>query len=915
METSDLIVTKLNTPISNRYTVKRKHLLDKLQYATKDGTNLVLLLAPAGFGKTTLLSQWAEDQKYLGWYSLDQRDSDACRFLKYLIATLDKIGVINGEETLAHLDDHASHGYENVIRIIINSITEFSEQLCIVLDNFHTISGDQVIEIILELLRFAPKNLQLVIASQKKINLGVGGMTMPGMCLEITKEDLRFNLQEIQDLINGQMSVSINDSLTQELLDKTEGWAAILQLALAARSTQKPLADFIQSFSCTTPEIKQYLATVFFDKLDQDSKHFLLTTSILDRFNTKVSSLVSGIQSTQNIINRLEETGLFIIALDSDRDWYRIQDIFREFLRAQLLKKDSSQLNIIYQQAYEWFLAEDLHEEAISYALETDNIPDAIPLIDELALELIKAGDFLKLQGWIEKIPKQYYPTQPSLLLYNCWALAHMGLCQQAEYWLDELHQLIVVGEKNAGAKTEWEKYKIGHKTLSLANAVTSDKLHKARKLIPINIPNDLENAIYAGTAYNCNAAVSLVDNNFKLARRNIDHARRSHQLCKCSIGLVYTYCIEALLEYEQGRLYACQLAVDHVETMMKEWGVSSESSTLALIKIPKAAILYSWNQLNGASDLLTRYLPLIEKCSFIEVRNMAFITLARISHQQGETDAALRLLDRSLEVISECSLERSKILMCCERMKILLTSNRLNEMHKQMHSIGMKPSQFPKLPKVWDRLECLKIFVWCLYKVTVDPHANLIPVIEHMQNLALKYERYYHMLDIMLLHVRLLCALQQSEQAQVILENSFDWAESEDYLRLYLDQGAEIEALLRSLLKQPDMPIQREKFIRRILATFDVLEQEKYKRQSHIISPRYEQNLRPVRPVDELSKRERAILELINEGMQNKSIAFQLSITTNTVRWHVSNILGKLNVKNRTQALIVARNLNLLDI
>ena len=188
-------------------------MLDKLQYATKDGTNLVLLLAPAGFGKTTLLSQWAEDQKYLGWYSLDQRDSDACRFLKYLIATLDKIGVMNSKKALAYLDSHTSRDYEDIIRIIINSITEFSEQLCIVLDNFHAISGDQVKAMILELLRFAPKNLQLVIASQKRINLGALSLTMPGMCLEIAKEDLRFNLEEVQNLISGQMPGPVSDFL------------------------------------------------------------------------------------------------------------------------------------------------------------------------------------------------------------------------------------------------------------------------------------------------------------------------------------------------------------------------------------------------------------------------------------------------------------------------------------------------------------------------------------------------------------------------------------------------------------------------------------------------------------------------------------------------------------------------------
>lgn len=914
MKISDLIITKLNPAVINRYTVPRPRLLNKLQSATDVGTKLILLHAPAGFGKTTLLGQWAERQNHLGWYSLDQKDSDARRFLKYFIATLDNVGAINGDEALAYLDSRIRNDYEDIIRIIVNNITEFSEQVFVVLDNFHLITGDQVLNIILELLHFAPNNLQLIIASQTGINLGISSMGLPGSLLEISKEDFRFNLEEVHDLINNQMSTSVNDLLAQELLDKTEGWGAVLQLALASRSKQETLANFIQSFSGSTREITQYLATAIFEKLDEESKQFLLTTCILDRFNPQVANLVSGIKSTQQIIDRLEETGLFIVPLDVNQNWYKFHNIAREYLLAQVHREDSSHLNVNYQRAYEWFLAEGLQEEALFYALEAGNVDDAILLVEDLALDLIKEGSFIRLQSWIEKIPKQQYITQPSLIAFNCWALVHMGLCQQAEYWLEKLWQLITSKEMIADFRPEWEKYKLEYQVLSLVNAVTSDKLDIARKLLPVPVPEGMEYAFQAGTIYNCNAVIYLANNEFGLARDNIDQARQMHQYCDCSIGLIYTYCIEALIEYEQGHLYACQQAVDHVETMMKEWGISKESSAVALIKIPKAAILYSWNQMNGAKDLLTRYLPLIEECSFIEVRNMAFITLARISHQQGETDTALSLLDRSLEVISECSIVRSKILMCCERMKILLASNRLDEMHKQMRSIGMKPSQYPKLPSVWDRLECLQIFVWCLYKVNLEPHLNLIPVIEHMQNLALKYERYYHMLDIMLLHVRLLSALQQSEKALVVLMKSFNWAENEDYLGLYLNQGSEIESLLRKLLKQPGLPLQREKFIRRILAAFSVLEQEKYKRQPHLVQAHSEISPRRVRPVDELSRRERAILELVNEGLQNKSIAFQLSISTNTVRWHVSNILGKLNVNNRTQAVAVARKHNLLE-
>ena len=56
--------------------------------------------------------------------------------------------------------------------------------------------------------------------------------------------------------------------------------------------------------------------------------------------------------------------------------------------------------------------------------------------------------------------------------------------------------------------------------------------------------------------------------------------------------------------------------------------------------------------------------------------------------------------------------------------------------------------------------------------------------------------------------------------------------------------------------------------------------------------------------PISTLSRKERALLEALAEGLTNKQLATRLGISANTVKFHLSNVFDKLSVKNRTQAI-----------
>lgn len=909
-----LIVTKLNPPILNRLFVPRVRLMNRLSSECTEATKLILLHAPVGFGKTTLSLQWIEHRRHVCWYSLDERDSDGRLFLKYFIAGLANQGVLDGEEALNQLNSRASENFDDCIRIIINGIDKFGESVCFILDDFHLIQGSQVENILMELLHYVPNNFQLFISSRTCPNLDIPGMRIEGTCLEISGDDLRFNCDETKDFLVTRTQESVSSVLAQELTEKTEGWGAGLQLALMSRPNDLELSQFVRSFSGADQVTVQYLTENIFKKMDEETQGFLLRTCILERFNTQVATELSGVEESENILRQLESSGLFIVQLDENRTWYRYHHLIKEFLLEQLRRDRPEKLVALYQRAYEWFLNKNFAEEALSYALEAGNIDGAMSLVKTLMDKSVTDGTFVNVQSWIKRIPPQYYQAHPSLLVYYCTALTHMGLCKQSAYWLEQLTIGIDREALETPEKCEWTRFRGDLSALNMLNLVLSDELDAAKNLYPVKLPEKLQIEALRGGVHNVNAVVHMCFSEFDRADHEITLARQCQYNADCNVGIIYSYCFEALKELEQLRLYSAQHAIDRAEMVIKERGLSDKSSTAALIKIPKAAVMYAWNQVGDARDLITRYLPLVEECSLLEIRNMAFIILARICHLDNDLEAALNLLDRSLEANQECSLEFSQAQVYCEKIQFFLASNRADEAHYLLRKLGLLSSEPTELPKKWDRVQCIKIYAWCVYKVYTNPCVSAVPVLVHMRKLAHTFGRYRRMLDIMLLEVKLLRHLEQTEAAIALLGTSLEWAEKEDYLRVYLDHGEEIGELLRELLKLNKLSVRKENFIQKIFMAFDATVQRKYLLQPQYVAPELYSERKDPELAVRFTRRELSILELLDQGFPNKKIATNLFISPNTVSWYITGIFKKLKVSNRTQAVAAARKIRLLD-
>lgn len=179
------------------------------------------------------------------------------------------------------------------------------------------------------------------------------------------------------------------------------------------------------------------------------------------------------------------------------------------------------------------------------------------------------------------------------------------------------------------------------------------------------------------------------------------------------------------------------------------------------------------------------------------------------------------------------------------------------------------------------------------------------LPLLEHLFSIAAKAHRSMSALELLLIQSQAYEAIGQREQALTLLKLAIQRAEPEGYMRLFLDEGTPLVKLLVHLRETSPEQLA---YLQTLLAALP----------EHEMTQPAGKEERPQRPqslIDPLSERELEVLHLIAAGASNEEIAEQLVIAIGTVKRHVSNILGKLSVSSRSQAVARAQAIGLLSI
>ena len=419
-----ILTTKLHIGSVPPTYVARTRLVEHLNAGSQAG--LILVVAPPGSGKTTLVQQLvAQLELPVAWISLDESDNDLKRFLLYLIAALQTAEPGLGEKTLSFLQSPQTPPHEILITPLINELNVRSTPILLVLDDVHVITNLEIHKAIAFLLDHAPPSFHLVMISREDPPFSVGRLRVGGELLEIRARDLRFTLEEANLFFRQTMALDLEPEIIGALERRTEGWIAGLQLAALSIRNIEDIDQFVETFAGNNRLVADYLVSEVLDRQPEDIREFLLQTSILRRFTASLCDALieSPTISGREMIRTMEGLGLFLVPLDHSREWYRYHGLFADLLSHRLHRRDATQFSQLHRKASRWFQEQGLIEEAIHHALTGEDYEQAADLIEEVGLEMFGRSQLLTLKNWIVALPETIMVDRPYLSVLLVWIL------------------------------------------------------------------------------------------------------------------------------------------------------------------------------------------------------------------------------------------------------------------------------------------------------------------------------------------------------------------------------------------------------------------------------------------------------------------------------------------------------------
>jgi LuxR family maltose regulon positive regulatory protein len=389
------------------------------------GRKLTLISAPAGFGKTTLLSEWrmlhSESDWSVGWVSLDEGDDDLVRFLSYLVAALQTIEPEIGQDVLLLLRSPQPSPVETVMTALINDVAQIPQDFALILDDFHVITNEAIHHAVAFFLEHLPPQAHLVIASRTDPPFPLARLRARGQMTEINAADLRFTPEEAAAFLRGVMGLDLSGESVAALDEKIEGWIAGLQLAALSARGREDASHLAEAFTGSNRHVFGYLAEEVLDQQPDDVQNFLLQTSVLERLSPPLCDAVTGRGDGQEMLERVEEANLFTVALDDAGHWYRYHHLFADALRRRLRQSNPELEPELHLRASEWYEREGFAKEAVRHALNADDSDRAALLMERHARTMLARTEMTVLSGWISALPAEVVCSRPRLCLAHCW--------------------------------------------------------------------------------------------------------------------------------------------------------------------------------------------------------------------------------------------------------------------------------------------------------------------------------------------------------------------------------------------------------------------------------------------------------------------------------------------------------------
>jgi LuxR family maltose regulon positive regulatory protein len=871
-----LIKTKIATPPMRPHTVVRQRLLELMEEAIT--SPLTLISAPAGFGKTTLITSWLNEtgrQPRAAWLSLDPDDSDPVHFVYYLTATLQVIEPRAGRAPIALLGSLKIPGPTDLVSLLLNEIAEIEEPIVLVLDDYHSVGSPDVDAAVTSLVERMPDKLRLVISTREEPKLPLARWRSLERLFSIGLEELRFSYEESIVFFRQTMGVNIDGKAARVLESRTEGWIAALQMAalslrLRGRDESSLPSTQATAFGGRHRYLVDYLAAEVLKGQSDETRAFLHRTSILDRFCAPLCDALTGRTDGVAQLARLEQGNMFLMPLDDDRQWYRYHQLFADYLQSGVPAAEKRELYLI---ASAWFEASGFAEEAIKYALAADDIDAAVRLVRTQSENTLARGQIPTVLSWLHQLPESVLRANPDLAGYKAWLLYMRGQSAEAETYAaiaradergtEPAPHLGKLLSFQAFLALNWSD---PQETIPLAEQALHD-LGDEASFFHTYVLCLLGQAQYL--TYDRRAAVTTLQKAIALARQ------LGNQLMALdALGHLATV-LNAQGQLREAILL-CRNAVDEQ--------VDAEDHPLliaGLVHVPLGALQYEADELSPARRSLTIGINLCEQLGMVYFKVVGKCALAKLQHTSGEVNDAWTTLAAAREVSDRPQNPRRQRL-------VAVTTAELQIREGNVEAAARTLDDARKL--VGRPLEQESMLQARLMLAQRNPSAAW-KILSTLEESALRQRSDGSLIAIHILQALCKRSLNQPTGAQEHLVSAVSLAASAGYRRVFLDEGANLTPMLEQ--------------VRHVAAAFVT---------SLLEPPTPEQGIRPAGPlVEPLSKVEVEILRLLDKGMTNQEIADRLALTVGTTKWRMNQIFGKLQVRNRIEALARARLLRLL--
>jgi LuxR family maltose regulon positive regulatory protein len=880
-----VLKTKLNIPTLPAELVRRARLTDILQAGLE--RRLTLVSAPAGFGKTTLICSWIREcERPAAWLSLEDSDNDPVRFLSYLITAFQMIqpkltsGVLSGFHTLK------PSAAESVLTELLNEFAEIDERCILVFDDYHQIHDSTINGYLNFLVEHLPRNLHIVLCTRADPPLHLATLRARGQLTELRAGDLRFTREETEEFLNRLMGLDLSIPDIQVLADHTEGWIAGLQMAAVSLQGRGDASGFIKSFTGSNRYILDYLVEEVLSRQPESIQEFLLKTSILDLLTGSLCEVISGQPDSGAILEKLERNNLFIVPLDSERLWYRYHLLFADLLRHRAEQLYSDQLPELHRLASRWYEQNHMISEAIDQTLAEKDFERAMELIENHTQSTLMRSEFATVLRWIEALPEELVCTRPLLCVYHALGLLMAGApMNRIQASLDTAVQS-GSGDSIAGQLAAFRAFLAAiqgdiEESLKQSN-LAMELLPEEERFFRSAISRVLANVTYASSGH--------IPSSIQVFQENIRRCQATGNLTIA--GALMSELGE--LRTIQGRLREAKETYERaIEQTVDSEGTRMPVAGLAMIGMGN--LLREWNELKSAETLLNEGIELVRNLGVIGTLD-GYIALARVKQAQGRPREALVVMDTVHKIATRFDAsDLDDLMVDLYRARLWLLQDQV-EAAERWHSewAARRNNSDESLPYVLHELDQI---LHARILLAQGKKEGCLKIARQLQKDADKLDRQGVVLETLVLQCLAFSAKSEKEQALQTLEQALSLAEPEEYLRIFLDEG---EVMARLLYQAAERGI-RQEYVGRILSAFPP------SRPGQPTVGSAEQVIEP------LSQRELEVLQLLARGSSNKEVARQLFISLPTVKWHTSNIYGKLGVQNRTQAVVKARSLGLL--